>query len=203
MARNTNKAAATAAKAAATPAANVPAIVPGAPTASALPANGQPAPLPAANNGAAWLALLAAVPGVGNGQPRKYGAGAGLLPCANAMFNLTAWGQAAAQAGGKGPKGNFTVMALVAAATHAAQQALGLPASAPVCGAAIAYHMVTVAAITGPMQPRGVAGGACKTSYYVGKCAQGTGALQLPCMGWLSGYILGAARTPAMLLNKQ
>lgn len=202
MARNSNKAAATATKAAPAPTANVPAIVPGAPVASALPANGQPAPLPGATNGAAWLALLAAVPGVGNGLPRKYGQAAGLLPCANANFNLTAWGQAAAQAGGKGPKGNYTVMALVAAATHAAQQALGLPASGHVCGAAIAYYMVTTPAITGPMQPRGVAGGACKTNYYIGKCPQGTGALQLPCMGWLNGYILGAARNPAMLLNK-
>jgi hypothetical protein len=199
MARTSKKAAANATATAA----NLPAIVPGAATASALPANGQPAPLPAANNGAAWLALLAAVPGVGNGQPRKYGATAGLLPCANNMFNLTAWGATAAAAGGKGPKGNYTVMALVAAATAAAQAALGLPASAPVCGAAIAYFMVTTPAITGPMQPRGVAGGACKTNYYVGKCPQGTGALQLPCMGWLSGYILGAARLPAGLLNKQ
>lgn len=197
MARNTNKAAA---KPAATVLANVPAIVPGAPAASALPANGQPAPLPAPTNGQAWLALLAAVPGVGNGLPRKYGQAAGLLPCANASFNLTAWGQAAAAAGGKGPKGNYTVMALVAAATHAAQQALGLPASAHVCGAAIAYYMVTTPAITGPMQPRGVTGGACKTNYYIGKCA--TGAPQLPCMGWLSGYILGAARLPHGLLNK-
>ena len=200
-----NKAArkATARKAAATatPAANLPAIVPGAATASALPANGAPA-LPAANNGPAWLAKFAALPAVAQwlatpgSRAHKYGASAGLLPCANNLYTPTRLG-APMGVTGKGKSGKYTVHALVMAALAQAQKASGGNAQTAVCGAAIAYYMaLQTPATANPAAPVTTPGVVLallqpphtKTAKYVGKAVAG---VSTPCPQWLNGYING------------
>ena len=163
--------------------ANVPAIVPGAAPASALPATVAPGaakPLPAAHNGAGWLALFEALPAWGEMlaemRAHKYGKGKGLVPAANTMFSLTAYGVELAE---KGSKKNGAPNAQ-AATCRAAALAIEATGESKVCGAAIVYYMLTAESVLVLLRQ-------CKATKYVGK----TGT---PAPAWCNGYVTGNAR---------
>lgn len=175
----------TALAAAATTAATLPApaaTLP-APAAPVCPMGVMPAAgWPAYNNANGWLALmLQNMPAIAAAKAHKYKAGAGLVPCANVLYGLTAFGHATAVNGGKGKSGKPTVLALMCVAHALAQNATQ---SNVVCGAAVAYFAYALH-VLGLLQT------ATKTGKYIGTNAQGH---NVPCPAWLSGYISGAAR---------
>jgi hypothetical protein len=204
------KANATARRAAATAkgaAANLPAVIAGAPTASNLPANGaapeMPADkltpaeklaaalagvtLPAANNGMAWLGLLAELPAlaeiVAAARAGKYGNGKGLVNNPAEMLRLTPYGAKAGTAGTmKNGKPNAQ-----AATCRAMQAAIAATGESTVCKAAVAFYMLTDAATLALLRQ-------CKAVQYVG------GKNGTPCPAWAGGYINGNVR--AELFNR-
>lgn len=102
------------------------------------------------------------------------------LPCANVRYTLTALGAATAAAGGAGKSGKPTVMGIVAVAA-AYCQAKGKP--------------LTGANIAAAMQVLPNCRAAIGSSKAVKYAANGQ-----YCNGWLSGYIVGAARSAHGLL---
>lgn len=168
----------------------------------AAPAATDAAPaLPAPGDALAWQALYNALPAIAAARAGKYRESAGVLGCATTLYTLTAWGRDAAATGGRGPKGGFTVQALLCAALAQVYSATGTTPGAPVCGAAIAYMLCTTGPLLQALQPRGN-GGACKTNAYLPPMPGApAGAPVLPCPGWVSGYVRGNARLPAGLFN--
>jgi hypothetical protein len=163
---------------AATPAANVPALIPGAPLASNLPATGT---LPAAHNFAGWLAMFTEMPAwpemLAEMRAHKYGAtGKGLVPCQSVMYANTAIGAGMAVTG-TNKNGAPNVQAATARAIAIACKATG---ESKVCGAAVVYYMLTDESVLALLR-------GSKATKYVGK----TGT---PCPAWCSGYVRGNAR---------
>lgn len=182
-----NKANNTARKPAASKAASLPALVPGAPVASKLPATGAPA-LPMGTNAAGYVALIAALPAVAvaiASKAGKYGQGAGLVPSASVVYTLTPAGNTMG-ATGHGKNGKPNVQAAICMAAKLASAATG---GGPVCGAAIAYHALSNATVLALLQ-------ASKATQYVGRSAT-------PCPAWVSGYITGNARAIPGLFARQ
>ena len=110
----------------------------------------------------------------------KYGAAHKAI-AATGTYTLTAAGRATAATNGAGKSGKVTVMGLVAVAASAVA-AKGLPLT----GTNIVLAMRTLPAVV-------AAFGATKAQQYA---PRGT----LPTHAWCSGYVTGAARTPACLL---
>ena len=190
----------TARRATAAKGANLPAIVPGAETASQLPAVILPAAqeklspadklaaalagvtLPAAGNGMAWLALLAELPAlaemVAAARAGKYGEkGKGLVNNPGEMLRLTPWG---ATLGTAGTKKNGKPNAQ-AATCRAMQAAIAATGESTVCKAAVVFYMLTDAATLALLRE-------CKAVQYVG------GKHGTPCPAWAGGYVNGNVR---------
>lgn len=145
---------------------------------------------PAADNGAAWLALTAAVPAIAaavqESRAGKYKeTGKGLIAGAGDMFSLTALGKPLA-ATGTGKNGKPNAQAALCMALAAAQTALQADS---VCKAAIAFFAVTDKATLATLH-------GCKATDGNGKATgpRYIGRDSAPCPAWLAGYINGNAR---------
>lgn len=113
----------------------------------------------------------------------KYHAAPRAVPVATVRYTITALGVATANAKGAGKSGKVTVMGLVAVAASAVA-AKGMALT----GANIVAAMRALPAVN--------------TAFKQTRAATGYARGALPCPAWCSGYVAGAARSPASLLAK-
>ena len=135
---------------------------------------------PAADNAAAWLALLADLPAlaeiVAASRAGKYGNGKGLVPGAGDMLAATRYG---ATVGAQGFVKNGKPNAQ-AATCRAAMLATAATGADKACKAALVFFLLTHADCLTLLR-------ACKAVQYVGR----TGT---PCPAWAAGYVNGNVR---------
>lgn len=146
--------------------------------------------LPAANNGMAWLALLAEVPAVkaevASARGHKYGdKGKGLVPGASDMVALTPIGRDMA-ATGHGKNGKPNAQAATCRAVAVACTALQTDA---VCKAAVVFFGLTDATVLQVLH-------GCKATDGNGKATgpRYIGKGNVPCPRWLADYVNGNVR---------
>lgn len=147
-------------------------------------------PLPAADNGMAWLAMLADIPAVAAeiaaSRAHKYGGkGKGLVPGAGDMLALTPIGNGMA-ATGHGKNGKPNAQAAICQATAAALAATG---AATVCKAAVVFFALTSPVVLATLH-------GCKATDGNGKATgpRYIGRGNVPCPRWIADYVNGNVR---------
>lgn len=136
--------------------------------------------VPAAHNGAAWLALIAEMPEiaaiVAASRGGKYGEkGKGLVNNPGEMLALTPYGAQLGTAGYK-KNGRPNAQAAICRAMQKAQAATG---ETTVCAAAVTFYALTDTDTLALLR-------ACKAVQYVARAT--------PCPAWVRGYINGNVR---------